>query len=105
MSQVVGSLWYILAVERKDACWEKACSYSNKCNKDLLYCGQPVTKEHTEWMNENRLQVEKNCSASIMNLEFDYGIYARAISSGVTESEDIVSKYLFCLWFGLQNLR
>ncbi|XP_074350909.1 putative cyclic nucleotide-gated ion channel 8 [Apium graveolens] len=103
-SHVVGSLWYILAVERKDACWEKACSTSNKCSKDYLYCGQPVTKEHREWINESRLQVEKNCSASEMNLEFDYGIYARAISSGVTESEDIVSKYLFCLWFGLQNL-
>lgn len=105
MPQVVGSLWYILAVERKDACWEKACSTSNKCHTDFLYCRQPVKKEHTEWITENRLAIEKNCSASLDNLEFDYGIYARAISSGVTESEDLVSKYLFCLWFGLQNLR
>ncbi|KAK1366888.1 Cyclic nucleotide-binding domain-containing protein [Heracleum sosnowskyi] len=103
-SHVVGSLWYILAVERKDACWEKACSTSNKCKKDYLYCGQPATKEHTEWINESRLLIDKNCSASAMNRAFDYGIYARAISSGVTESEDFVSKYLFCLWFGLQNL-
>ncbi|KAL1813965.1 hypothetical protein ACET3Z_024030 [Daucus carota] len=103
-SHVVGSLWYILAVERKDACWEKACSTSNKCNKDFLYCGQAVTKEHIQWINENRLAIDRNCSAAADNPEFDYGIYARAISSGVTESEDLVSKYLFCLWFGLQNL-
>ncbi|KAK1383811.1 hypothetical protein POM88_021546 [Heracleum sosnowskyi] len=41
-SHVVGSLWYILAVERKDACWEKACSTSNKCKKYYLQGRQNV---------------------------------------------------------------
>lgn len=105
MSQVVGALWYILAVERKDTCWEKACIDSQKCNRDFLYCGQEVTKEYTEWKNISRTWLEKNCSASDGNPPFDYGIYARAISSGISESEDFVPKYLYCLWFGLQNLR
>jgi hypothetical protein len=38
-------------------------------------------------------------------MPFDYGIYSSAVTSDVTTSKDMTTKLLFCLWWGLANLR
>uniref|UniRef100_A0A6N2M5D0 Ion transport domain-containing protein n=1 Tax=Salix viminalis TaxID=40686 RepID=A0A6N2M5D0_SALVM len=38
------------------------------------------------------------------NSRFDYGIYFQAMSSDIVSSRKFVSKFCYCLWWGLQNL-
>ncbi|KAK3029376.1 hypothetical protein RJ639_037899, partial [Escallonia herrerae] len=103
-SHIVGAIWYLLAVETKDKCWEQTCKRSHMCSTEFLYCGYKETHEYRVWQNTSRTVLNSNCSVTDENPPFDYGIYERALTSGVDESESFMSKYLFCLWFGLQNL-
>lgn len=99
-SHIVGSFWYLLAVERNDACWQKNCTAAVKCKKDFLYCGNRGMEDYRAWDSSI---LNSNCSADDNN-QFDYGIYSNALSSGIVSSKKFVSKYCFCLWWGLQNL-
>ncbi|KAL2462184.1 putative cyclic nucleotide-gated ion channel 9 [Abeliophyllum distichum] len=104
-SHIVGAFWYLLAVERKDACWEKACEESDKCNINFLYCAREGFSNMAEWRNISRTVLDPKCAVNDDDSPpFKYGIYAQALSSGILESENFVSKYFYCLWWGLQNL-
>jgi cyclic nucleotide gated channel, plant len=49
--------------------------------------------------------LNSSCSADGDNPPFDYGIYQRALTSEIVSSSmNFVSKYCYCLWWGLQNL-
>ncbi|CAA6668065.1 unnamed protein product [Spirodela intermedia] len=86
-SHIVGAFWYLLAVEREEACWHEACSPTSACNATFLYCQI----------------LDSYCNATDDNPKFDFGIYTQALTSGVVASK-FVSKYCYCLWWGLQNL-
>ncbi|CAA2996920.1 putative cyclic nucleotide-gated ion channel 8 [Olea europaea var. sylvestris] len=104
-SHICGAFWYLLAVERKDACWEKACVESEKCNINFLYCAREGFSSMAEWRNISRTVLDPKCAVNDDGTpSFKYGIYAQALSSGILESQNFVSKYFYCLWWGLQNL-
>ncbi|XP_070053711.1 putative cyclic nucleotide-gated ion channel 8 isoform X1 [Nicotiana tabacum] len=102
-SHIFGAFWYLLSVERKDTCWNEACSENEQCNEKLsyLYCSREGNFNVTEWQEIGKSVLDEKCSEEE---NFQYGIYARAVTSGVLNSEDFVVKYCFCLWWGLQNL-
>ncbi|VFQ87272.1 unnamed protein product [Cuscuta campestris] len=106
-SHTFGAYWYLLAVERKNACWEQACLDSPDCsaNYSLLYCAQDGESRAniTNWRDTSQQVLNKNCAAD-ENSTFKYGIYAQAVSAGILDSEEFFSKYSYCLWWGLQNL-
>ncbi|CAH9092109.1 unnamed protein product [Cuscuta epithymum] len=106
-SHIFGAYWYLLAVERKNACWEKACWEDANCvaNYSLLYCAQDGESRAniTNWRDISQQVLNTKCAAD-ENSTFKYGIYAQAVSSGILDSEDFISKYCYCLWWGLQNL-
>ncbi|GMH30657.1 hypothetical protein Nepgr_032500 [Nepenthes gracilis] len=104
-SHIVGAFWYLLSVERNDTCWHKACSDSGgQCKRDFLYCGNQNMKGYDTWSNIRDSVLNSNCSAGGDNPPFDFGIFAQALSSGIVSSKNFVSKYCYCLWWGLQNL-
>lgn len=104
-SHVFGAFWYLLAVERKDSCWEEACVSSGKCNVKFLYCGHDDTQEYRDWKNISQSVLGPNCTnTDDKKSVIDYGIYGNAVESGVIDSERVMSKYFYCLWWGLQNL-
>ncbi|KAJ0089786.1 hypothetical protein Patl1_14591 [Pistacia atlantica] len=103
-SHIVGALWYLLALERNDTCWQKACHESTVCNKDFLYCGNQNMIGYSEWNRNSTAVLESKCSAEGDNPPFDFGIFTNALSSGIVSSNKFVSKYCYCLWWGLQNL-
>ncbi|CAI9293518.1 unnamed protein product [Lactuca saligna] len=76
-SHIVGAFWYLLSVERKDTCWQRACERKH-FNKNFLYCGNERMAGYDRWHD--------------------------ALSSGIVSSKKFVSKYCYCLWWGLQNL-
>ncbi|KAK7304099.1 hypothetical protein RJT34_15148 [Clitoria ternatea] len=101
-SHIVGSFWYLLAVERNDFCWQKACS-DHGYNKNFLYCGNQYMKGYDAWQNRSKDILTTECSADD-KAPFDFGIFKQALSSGIVSSKKFFSKYCYCLWWGLQNL-
>ncbi|RDX71095.1 putative cyclic nucleotide-gated ion channel 5, partial [Mucuna pruriens] len=102
-SHIVGSFWYLLAIERNDSCWQKACS-DNGCNKNFLYCGNQYMEGYSAWQNKSESILESRCSADGDPPPFDFGIFEQVLSSGIISSKKFISKYCYCLWWGLQNL-
>ncbi|KAG8651898.1 hypothetical protein MANES_06G034300v8 [Manihot esculenta] len=104
-SHIVGAFWYLLAVERQDTCWQKACSdpTTSNCDKNYLYCGNEHMNGYAAWSNISGDVLKNHCEAE-ENGPFDYGIYENALSSGIASSKKFISKYCYCLWWGLQNL-
>ncbi|CAJ2649590.1 probable cyclic nucleotide-gated ion channel 5 [Trifolium pratense] len=102
-SHIVGSFWYLLAIERNDSCWQKACS-DNGCKKNYLYCENQHTEGYSAWQNKSKDIFKSKCSVDDKPPPFDYGIFTQALSSGIISSKTFISKYCYCLWWGLQNL-
>lgn len=104
--QIAGAFWYLLAVERKDTCWQKACTESIKCDISFLYCGNKILPGFHEWRRVSDDVLSNNCSVDDDgNSSFHYGIYTQAMSSDIVASRKFVTKFFYCLWWGLQNLR
>ncbi|XVF89272.1 hypothetical protein PTKIN_Ptkin19aG0116700 [Pterospermum kingtungense] len=107
-SHIVGALWYLIAVERNDTCWQRACkdTGSDKCNKKFLYCGNQHMEGYAIWDVMKNSVLGDKCLAdeSNDNPKFDFGIFTQALSSGIVSSTKFFSKYCYCLWWGLQNL-
>ncbi|KAF2321554.1 hypothetical protein GH714_000392 [Hevea brasiliensis] len=104
-SHIAGAFWYLLAVERKDTCWQKACIESAKCDIGFLYCGNKVLPGFHEWRRVSDDVLANNCNVNDDgNSSFNYGIYTQAMSSDIVASRIFLSKFFYCLWWGLQNL-
>ncbi|KAK6126956.1 hypothetical protein DH2020_039300 [Rehmannia glutinosa] len=104
-SHIVGALWYILSVERNDTCWQRACKRSGSCNTDFLYCGNQKMNGYNIWSNISDSVLSLACPVDDdNNPPFDFGIFRQALESGIVSSKTFLSKYCYCLWWGLQNL-
>ncbi|KAH0929724.1 hypothetical protein HID58_015451, partial [Brassica napus] len=106
-SHIVGALWYLLALERNNDCWSKACVKKDNCTRNFLFCGNQNMEGYAAWYTAKSSVLQEMCPVNVTEGEeppFDFGIYSRALSSGIVSSKKFVSKYFFCLWWGLQNL-
>ncbi|KAL0427826.1 UNVERIFIED_CONTAM: putative cyclic nucleotide-gated ion channel 5 [Sesamum latifolium] len=104
-SHIVGAFWYLLSVERNDTCWQRACKRSGKCITDFLYCGNQNMPNYNIWSNISDSVLTSACPVDDdKNMPFDFGIFRQALSSGIVSSRKFLSKYCYCLWWGLQNL-
>ncbi|XP_073062514.1 probable cyclic nucleotide-gated ion channel 5 isoform X1 [Primulina eburnea] len=104
-SHIVGAFWYLLSVERNDTCWQKACKRTKECHKNFLYCGNQKMNDYDTWSNISSTVLRSACPVGDENNPpFDFGIFKQALSSDIVSSKDFLSKYCYCLWWGLQNL-
>ncbi|XP_043716050.1 probable cyclic nucleotide-gated ion channel 5 [Telopea speciosissima] len=101
-SHIVGAFWYLCAVERNDTCWQTACEANSQCKKNYLYCGDGHMEGYDAWLSISNGVLSTMCSPS--GGGFNFGIFTLVLSSGVVASRQFLSKYCFCLWWGLQNL-
>ncbi|KAI3790382.1 hypothetical protein L2E82_03377 [Cichorium intybus] len=102
-SHIVGAFWYLLSVERNDTCWQKACERSGH-DVNLLYCGNDHMPGYSSWSNISSSVLTDACTPDGDDPPFDFGIFGQALSSGIVSSKNFISKYCYCLWWGLQNL-
>ncbi|KAI3771878.1 hypothetical protein L6452_03049 [Arctium lappa] len=102
-SHIVGAFWYLLSVERNDTCWQRACKKSDH-NTNFLYCGNEGLTGYDSWNSNSSVVLKAACSPDGDNPPFDFGIFKQALSSEIVSSTKFVSKYCYCLWWGLQNL-
>lgn len=63
--------------------------------------------EHYEtWKNVSNEVLSTACPVGDDdNPPFDFGIFRQALASEIVSSKKFLSKYCYCLWWGLQNLR
>lgn len=73
-----------------------------KCNPAFLDCNTLDNPERKAWMSVTH--VLKGCDPTNVNVTYDYGLFADAFSNDVVGS-NFMEKYLYCLWWGLKNLR
>ncbi|KAK7255103.1 hypothetical protein RIF29_28506 [Crotalaria pallida] len=104
-SHITGSVWYLLAIERNDTCWKRACKEVGNCNVNFLYCGS--SNKHLpgyeSWRNMSQTVLQSHCDGDKTS-PFNYGIFTQAIESGIVASVQVFPKFCYCLWWGLQNL-
>ena len=106
MHQVVGAIWYLIAVERQDTCWVKK---HGLCGFNLvdLYCEasgrrDSIAAADYDCLNDACPLIEPD---QIANSTFNFGIFFDALQSHVVERKDFVNKIVYCFWWGLRNLR
>ncbi|GMP35881.1 hypothetical protein CsSME_00008174 [Camellia sinensis var. sinensis] len=104
LPQIVGSFWYLLSVERNDTCLQRACKNNTTCNVNFLYCGNQYMEGYHAWQNISDSVLGPACTVDGDSPPFDFGIFKQALSSGIVSSRNFLSKYCYCLWWGLQNL-
>ncbi|XP_062018688.1 probable cyclic nucleotide-gated ion channel 14 [Rosa rugosa] len=102
-SHVLGASWYLLSIERYATCWKSQCRKEVdpiKCFLSYLDCGSLNNDGRLQWINSTH--VFSNCNPE-NSIGFNYGIFENALTNNVVSSS-FLEKYLYCLWWGLQNL-
>lgn len=93
--QVIGASWYVLSIERQEACWREACRFADvaSCQYGYFDC---------RLINSRISNLTNFCNPS--NDMYQFGIYADAVNFKVTSSP-FIPKFFYCFWWGLKNLR
>ena len=106
--QLVGSLWYLLSIKRQAVCWESECSAETgsinvtACSIRYLDCESQNQIVRQIWAQNT--SVFQNCDPNNNNSTFNFGLFQAVLSNQVV-SIKFLEKYLYCLWWGLQQLR
>ncbi|XP_021864896.2 protein CNGC15b [Spinacia oleracea] len=99
-SHVLGACWYLLSIEREEACWKYTCSLENQiCLYKFFDCRRVKDAGRESWFKLSN--ITKICDPD--KNSYTFGIYGEAVTSGVTSSP-FLNKYFYCLWWGLKNL-
>lgn len=99
-SHVAGACWYLLAIERQEACWRSVCNPANtSCQYGFFDCHRVNDSNRIAWFQSSN--ITSVCNPD--NKSYPFGIYGDAITSGVTNAK-FFNKYFYCLWWGLKNL-
>ncbi|KAH0854552.1 LOW QUALITY PROTEIN: hypothetical protein HID58_063728 [Brassica napus] len=99
-AKVLGACWYLLAVERQEACWRHACNIEKPiCQYRFFECRRLEDPQRNSWFEWSNITTI--CKPGTRFYEF--GIYGDAVTSTVTSS-NFINKYFYCLWWGLKNL-
>ncbi|XP_008223544.1 PREDICTED: probable cyclic nucleotide-gated ion channel 17 isoform X2 [Prunus mume] len=101
-SHVLGAAWYLLSIDRYTSCWKSFCKKevsSTKCSLSYLDCDNFNSKGYQTWANIT--EVFENCNPA--NNTFKYGIFESAVAKNAV-SANFITKYFYCLWWGLQQL-
>ncbi|CAL8990826.1 unnamed protein product [Prunus brigantina] len=101
-SHVLGAAWYLLSIDRYTSCWKSFCKKelnSTKCSLSYLDCDKFNSTGYQTWANIT--EVFENCNPA--NNSFKYGIFESAVAKNAV-SANFITKYFYCLWWGLQQL-
>ncbi|CAO2812988.1 unnamed protein product [Amaranthus hypochondriacus] len=99
-SHVLGACWYLLSIERQEACWKHTCSLeSQTCQYNFFDCKRVKDAGRDSWFKNSN--ITELCNPNLSN--YPFGIYGEAVSSIITSSP-FFNKYFYCLWWGLKNL-
>ncbi|KAL7612709.1 hypothetical protein Lser_V15G08010 [Lactuca serriola] len=99
-SHFLGASWYVLSIERQEACWRHACLLEDPhCQDKFFDCETFGDNKRQIWFNSSNVSTQCVPTSGF----YQFGIYGEALTSNVT-SALFFNKYFYCLWFGLKNL-
>lgn len=99
-SHVMGACWYVLSIERQEACWRTLCLMEdNNCDDKFFDCESFNETNRQSWFQTSNVSTRCVPTSGF----YQFGIYGEAVTSQVT-SALFFNKYFYCLWFGLKNL-
>ncbi|XP_044473642.1 putative cyclic nucleotide-gated ion channel 15 [Mangifera indica] len=99
-SHVLGSCWYLLSIERQEACWRSTCNHEKpSCQYKYFDCLRVEDADRNSWFNSSN--ITNLCDPNTSSYQF--GIYGDAVTFAVTTAP-FFNKYFYCLWWGLRNL-
>ncbi|KAF3685739.1 putative cyclic nucleotide-gated ion channel 15 [Capsicum annuum] len=99
-SHVMGSCWYLLAVERQEQCWKKICDQQQPyCQYWYFDCQRMNDTSRIAWYQWSNISTLCGPSSNF----FQFGIFNDALTYRVTQSS-FLNKYTYCFWWGLRNL-
>ncbi|KAJ8513632.1 hypothetical protein OPV22_004066 [Ensete ventricosum] len=98
-SHVIGASWYLLSIERQEACWREACRLEGLSCRYTYFDCRSLGDSRITWYRQS--DPTSFCNPS--NSFYQFGIYADALNFNVTSSR-FFPKYFFCFWWGLKNL-
>lgn len=97
----MGACWYLLSIEREEACWRSVCDMESLfCQYDYYDCDRVGETHRQTWFLSSN--VTTLCKPDFKYYQF--GIYGDALTFEVTIAP-FFHKYFYCLWWGLRNLR
>ncbi|KAJ8542176.1 hypothetical protein K7X08_017042 [Anisodus acutangulus] len=99
-SHVMGSCWYLFAVERQEQCWKKICDQQQPhCQYWYFDCQRKNDTSRIVWYQWSNISTLCGSSSKF----FQFGIFNDALTYRVTQSS-FLNKYVYCFWWGLRNL-
>ncbi|XP_058199832.1 protein CNGC15b-like [Rhododendron vialii] len=100
-SHVMGSVSYLLSIQREAACWRSTCDQSNTtCSYDYFDCMTIGDPTREAWIQASNMF---NVCYAGTGGTYPYGIYAPGVVAGVTSSS-FLQRYFYSLWFGLRSV-
>ncbi|KMT02043.1 hypothetical protein BVRB_9g207760 [Beta vulgaris subsp. vulgaris] len=101
VSNVVGGCYYLLSLQRQEACWRSTCDQENpNCNYLFFDC-QSTSNDPKRIMWLGLTNITNICDAN--NDFYHFGIYVLALQVGAT-SAPFLRKCLYCFWWALQSM-
>lgn len=99
-SHILGASWYLLSIERQEACWRHACDLeASSCLYKYFDCRRVSDSGRDAWFSSSNVTTLCNAASDV----YPFGIYGDAVTAEVT-SAAFFNKYFYCLWWGLKNL-
>ncbi|KAF3454981.1 hypothetical protein FNV43_RR05429 [Rhamnella rubrinervis] len=99
-SHVLGACWYLLSIERQEACWRSICDLENPfCRHRYFDCHLLKDPNRQTWFRSSNVTAHCNPDEKF----YQFGIYGDALTFDVTTSP-FFNRYFYCLWWGLRNL-
>lgn len=83
-------------------CEKERASKFVACIPSFLDCNSAEQPDRQYWLNVTNLRA--NCNASNENLPFKFGMFSEAFTEEIA-SASFIEKFLWCLWWGLRQLR
>lgn len=101
-SHVVGSCWYLFALQRLNHCLRNVCRQF-WCFK-YIYCGQGNgnARFKDDLATWKKWKDNKNATACFGPGNFNYGIYVEAVS--LTTASNLPMRYIYSLFWGFQQI-
>ncbi|KAH6762347.1 cyclic nucleotide-gated channel 15 [Perilla frutescens var. hirtella] len=99
-SHVIGSIWYLLSIERQEECWKRVCDDQEPDCRYLYFdCETLNDSSRIYWFASSNITKLCGLGSNFHN----FGIYEDALTYGVASST-FLHKYSYCFWWGLRNL-
>ncbi|XP_077229554.1 cyclic nucleotide-gated channel 15 [Tasmannia lanceolata] len=98
-SHVIGACWYLLSIDRQEACWRKVCSLQKPACQDRYLDCRVKDNLKDIWLNSSNIKDLCDPSSDF----YQFGMFTDALNFNITSSS-FFEKYFYCLWWGLRNL-